>query len=209
MTVPQETQKAQLTQIELLWLAWSVLPAHGFERAGGLVYVFVDRPRAKVYRLEFWETCSADVSEKYPRNICRLIRIRRQPSQPHSTGKSMLSKSIRKVSEAHLQANSYKRINLHNPLIQELAKPLANALQFTKMLTSVQDKDQWSANADSYAKGSQHLSNAPVEMVFTQMNCAYPFSTAKAILDVGSGPGVTIGRLIENYGPQIPFNTRL
>ncbi|CZR70003.1 uncharacterized protein PAC_19904 [Phialocephala subalpina] len=77
------------------------------------------------------------------------------------------------------------------------------------MQTLIQDKDQWSANADSYAKGSQHLSNAPVEILFTQMNYAHPFSTARAILDVGSGPGVTIGRLIESYGSQLPSSTRL
>jgi hypothetical protein len=80
------------------------------------------------------------------------------------------------------------------------------------MQTSIQDKDQWSATADSYAKGSQHarlLSNAPVEKLFTQMDCAYPFSTAGAILDVGSGPGVTIGRLIESYGYTLPLSTRL
>jgi hypothetical protein len=77
------------------------------------------------------------------------------------------------------------------------------------MQTSVQDKDQWSGNAVSYAKGSQHLNNAPVEMLFTQMNVLHPFSTARAILDVGSGPGVTIGRLIESYGSQFPSDARL
>ncbi|RDW91516.1 hypothetical protein BP5796_02681 [Coleophoma crateriformis] len=77
------------------------------------------------------------------------------------------------------------------------------------MSTSVQDKDQWSDNAESYAKGSQHLSNAPVEILFTQMNHTLSFSTATAILDVGSGPGVTIARLVESYGSQLPSNTRL
>jgi hypothetical protein len=77
------------------------------------------------------------------------------------------------------------------------------------MNTSIQDKDQWSANADSYAKGSQHLSNSPVDVLFTKMNLSNPFSNATAILDVGTGPGVTIGRLIESYGSQIPLETRL
>jgi hypothetical protein len=121
----------------------------------------------------------------------------------------MFSKYIRKVSEARLQAHSYKHINLRNPFLQKIPKYLAYLIQSTRMQTSIQDKDQWSANADSYAKGSQHLSNAPVEILFTQMNRAYPFSAATAILDVGSGPGVTIGRLIENYGSQLPSGTRL
>ena len=80
------------------------------------------------------------------------------------------------------------------------------------MQTSVQDKDKWSANADNYAKAtkSSHLSSAPtVEMLFAQMNIAQPFSAATAILDVGTGPGVTIRRLIESYGAQIPASTRL
>jgi len=80
---------------------------------------------------------------------------------------------------------------------------------YAKMQTSVQDKDQWSATATSYTKGSTQLSNAPVEMLFAQMNRVYPFSTARAILDVGSGPGVTVGRLIESYGSQLPSSTRL
>jgi hypothetical protein len=77
------------------------------------------------------------------------------------------------------------------------------------MQTSVQDKDQWSGTAAAYAKGNTRLNNAPVEVMFTQMNSAFPFSTAEAILDVGSGPGVTIGRLIESYGSQLPSSTRL
>ncbi|PVH79749.1 S-adenosyl-L-methionine-dependent methyltransferase [Cadophora sp. DSE1049] len=79
------------------------------------------------------------------------------------------------------------------------------------MNTTIHDKDQWSANADTYAKSSKsiHFSNAPTETLFTQLNAAYPFSTASAILDVGSGPGVTIGKLIENYGSQLPANARL
>lgn len=79
------------------------------------------------------------------------------------------------------------------------------------MQTSVQDKDQWSATATSYTKGSAtaKFSNAPTEMLFAQMDRAYPFSNARAILDVGSGPGVTIGRLIESYGSKLALNTRL
>lgn len=77
------------------------------------------------------------------------------------------------------------------------------------MQFSIQDKQQWSANADSYAKGAQHLSNAPVDLLFTQMDCALPFSAARAILDVGSGPGVTMRRLIESYGSQFPTSVRL
>jgi hypothetical protein len=77
------------------------------------------------------------------------------------------------------------------------------------MQTSIQDKDQWTATATSYTKGSLHLSNAPTEMLLAQMNRAYPFSTARAILDVGSGPGVTLGRLIESYGSQLASSTRL
>ena len=78
------------------------------------------------------------------------------------------------------------------------------------MQTAVQDKDQWSANAGSYAKGTRmQLNNAPVETLFMQMDSAYSFSTATAILDVGSGPGVTIGRLIESYGSRLPSGTRL
>lgn len=77
------------------------------------------------------------------------------------------------------------------------------------MKTVVQDKDKWSASAGTYAKGSSHLSNAPVETLFTQMNNAYPFSSASAIMDVGSGPGNTIGRLIDNYGSELPSASRL
>lgn len=79
------------------------------------------------------------------------------------------------------------------------------------MRTSTQD--QWSANAGSYAKGSQYLnqnlSNAPGDRLLAHMNGAYPFSAAKAILDVGSGSGDTVRRLIERYGSQLPPSTRL
>ncbi|KAH7310116.1 S-adenosyl-L-methionine-dependent methyltransferase [Rhexocercosporidium sp. MPI-PUGE-AT-0058] len=77
------------------------------------------------------------------------------------------------------------------------------------MQTVIQDKDKWSANAGTYAKASTNLSNAPVEMLFEQMNHAYPFSTASAIMDVGSGPGNTMGRLIEKYGLELPSDARL
>ncbi|KAG4433898.1 hypothetical protein IFR05_010617 [Cadophora sp. M221] len=77
------------------------------------------------------------------------------------------------------------------------------------MKTVVQDKDKWSASAETYAKGSAHLSNAPAEILFTQMNNACPFSTASAILDVGSGPGNTMERLIEKYGSELSPATRL
>ncbi|KAM3089558.1 hypothetical protein ACMFMG_001142 [Clarireedia jacksonii] len=77
------------------------------------------------------------------------------------------------------------------------------------MQNSVHDKDQWSVNASSYAKGRQKLSNAPVEVLFTAMNRVKPFSTATAILDVGCGPGVTMERLIERYGAEIPPDARL
>ncbi|KAH7377936.1 S-adenosyl-L-methionine-dependent methyltransferase [Cadophora sp. MPI-SDFR-AT-0126] len=79
------------------------------------------------------------------------------------------------------------------------------------MNTTIHDKDKWSANANTYANGSKsvHLSNAPTEILFTQLNITYPFSSAHAILDVGSGPGVTIGKLIETYGSQLPPDARL
>jgi len=77
------------------------------------------------------------------------------------------------------------------------------------MQSTIQDKDQWSATADSYAKGHQRLSNAPVEMLFARMDAANHFANAAAVLDVGSGPGVTIAQLIENYGSQLPFGARL
>ena len=79
------------------------------------------------------------------------------------------------------------------------------------MSTAIHDKDQWSANAATYAQGNKsiQLSNAPTEALFTQLNVAYPFSNASAILDVGSGPGVTIGKLIETYGSQLPGDARL
>ncbi|KAK0101020.1 hypothetical protein ONS95_012992 [Cadophora gregata] len=79
------------------------------------------------------------------------------------------------------------------------------------MTTTIQDKDQWSANAGTYAEGSKsiNLSNAPTETLFTHLNNAYHFSTASAILDVGSGPGITIGKLIEIYGSRLPPNAQL
>lgn len=77
------------------------------------------------------------------------------------------------------------------------------------MQPSFQDKDQWSAHAELYAKGRTHLSNAPIEILFAQMNHSRPFSTSRAILDVGSGPAVTIGQLIQSYGSQFPSSTRL
>lgn len=61
------------------------------------------------------------------------------------------------------------------------------------MQTAVQDKDQRSANAGTYAKGSQEMeafSQNAVETLFTQMNQAYPFLTASAIMDVGDWPGL-------------------
>ncbi|KAL2067809.1 hypothetical protein VTL71DRAFT_15905 [Oculimacula yallundae] len=80
------------------------------------------------------------------------------------------------------------------------------------MQTVVQDKDQWSVNASTYAKGSQNikaLSQAPVETLFKQLDTAHPFSSATAILDVGCGPGGTIEKLIEDYGSELPASTRL
>lgn len=79
------------------------------------------------------------------------------------------------------------------------------------MQSAVQNKDQWSGNAEAYAKnvGNMKSLNAPVDLLFKQMDIAYPFTTAKAVLDVGSGPGVTLGRLIDGYGSELPADTRL
>ncbi|PQE10634.1 methyltransferase family protein [Rutstroemia sp. NJR-2017a WRK4] len=77
------------------------------------------------------------------------------------------------------------------------------------MQNTVHNKDQWSISASSYAHGHQALSSAPVETLFAQMDRVKPFSTATAILDVGCGPGVTLGRLIDGYGEQVPGNARL
>lgn len=77
------------------------------------------------------------------------------------------------------------------------------------MHNPVQDKDLWSANANTYAKSTTHLSNAPIEMLLTQMNSALPFTSATVTLDVGSGPGVTVGRLIESYGMDLPRGSRM
>ena len=81
--------------------------------------------------------------------------------------------------------------------------------QEATMQSAIQDKDQWSATAESYAKGRQRFSNAPVEMLFAYMDAVNPFVNAAAVLDVGSGPGVTITQLIETYGSQLPSGARL
>jgi ubiquinone/menaquinone biosynthesis C-methylase UbiE len=78
------------------------------------------------------------------------------------------------------------------------------------MQPSFRDKDKWSAHAPSYPKSSSNqLINTPAEILLSQMDRVYHFSTSSAILDVGCGPGSTIGRLIESYGSQIPQNSRL
>jgi trans-aconitate methyltransferase len=77
------------------------------------------------------------------------------------------------------------------------------------MQNAVHDKDQWSIGASNYARGHGQVSSAPVETLFAQMDRVKPFSTATAILDVGCGPGVTLGRLIETYGGGVPLDARL
>lgn len=78
------------------------------------------------------------------------------------------------------------------------------------MATPIQNKDQWSINAESYAQSARDAKiMAPVEKLFSQMNVASPFATATAVLDIGSGPGVTLSRLIETYGNVLPEEARL
>ncbi|OCK73326.1 S-adenosyl-L-methionine-dependent methyltransferase [Lepidopterella palustris CBS 459.81] len=72
--------------------------------------------------------------------------------------------------------------------------------------------DAWSANAKAYAnlpkdKEGPHI--APSAALLKRMDEALPISQATAILDVGCGPGTTIGMLIEQYHLQIPPEARL
>lgn len=137
------------------------------------------RAASRIYASKSLWKCYANVSEKCPRHTYRLT--------------------------AAINSSPSRTVFYGTHLPRRITHLVAS----TRMQSSIQDKDQWSANAASYAKGAQYLSNAPAEILFTQMNHARPFSTAAAILDVGSGPGVTIGRLIESYGSQFPSGTRL
>lgn len=40
-------------------------------------------------------------------------------------------------------------------------------------------------------------------------NSTLPFSKAKAIMDIGCGPGTVVGELISTYGPDIPKDARI
>ncbi|PQE16176.1 methyltransferase family protein [Rutstroemia sp. NJR-2017a BVV2] len=126
----------------------------------------------------------------------------------------VLRRCIRKASEIYLHTSSYKYLQFHlqnNLLLTPvtLSHRLTSLTQILKMQNAVHNKDQWSISASSYAQGHQQLSNAPVETLFAQMDRVKPFSTATAILDVGCGPGVTLSRLIEKYGEQVPLDARL
>jgi len=70
----------------------------------------------------------------------------------------------------------------------------------------------WSANAKTYSQLSPDdenpITRASMSLI-RKMNETLPVSEATAILDVGCGPGTTIGLLIKELGPEIPQNARL
>lgn len=79
------------------------------------------------------------------------------------------------------------------------------------MSNSIQE--QWSRAAKAYPQADNvgKPSSLPnvTQALFSQMDLAHPFSQASAILDVGSGPGTCLARLIDTFGSQLPATTRL
>lgn len=73
--------------------------------------------------------------------------------------------------------------------------------------------EQWGVAAKTYPQTGNigkpsSLPNA-TETLFSQMDLAHPISQGSAILDVGSGPGTCLARLIDTFGSQLPPTTRL
>ncbi|WPG97340.1 Hypothetical protein R9X50_00011400 [Acrodontium crateriforme] len=69
--------------------------------------------------------------------------------------------------------------------------------------------DDWNNLADEYVKLTNGAINAPCETLLSKANALFPFSTASAILDNGSGPGPVMNRLITTYGASIPSTCQL
>ncbi len=76
---------------------------------------------------------------------------------------------------------------------------------------STTNRYQWSKAARSYVQtnAAQEGGNPITETLFAQMDSANPISQASVILDVGSGPGNCMARMIAMFGPLIPSDARL
>ncbi|TKA76000.1 hypothetical protein B0A55_06676 [Friedmanniomyces simplex] len=69
--------------------------------------------------------------------------------------------------------------------------------------------DDWNALATEYVKVSEQTSIAPIGLMLERANALVPFHHAAGILDNGCGPGPVMGRLIKDYGRQIPADCPL
>ncbi|KAF2494791.1 S-adenosyl-L-methionine-dependent methyltransferase [Lophium mytilinum] len=75
-----------------------------------------------------------------------------------------------------------------------------------------QKGDDWSANAKHYnalPQDDESPITRPSVVLVKTLNDALSISEATVILDVGCGPGTTIGMLIRQLGSQIPPDARL
>lgn len=80
-----------------------------------------------------------------------------------------------------------------------------------KMPNSTQE--QWSEAAKAYPQtgnvGKPSSLTNVIGTLFSQMDIALPISQASAILDVGSGPGNCLAKLMDTFGSQLLPDTRL
>lgn len=67
----------------------------------------------------------------------------------------------------------------------------------------------WKAMADIYKKLTVGVSSKSISFMLERLNELYPFSQATGIHDNGSGPGLIISRVIEEYGGSIKASCSL
>lgn len=71
-------------------------------------------------------------------------------------------------------------------------------------------EDSWDEHAAEYAKLMKDgPMMTPIRAMLKSMNSSLPFSSAKAIADVGCGPGPAINELLDVYGQDITATARL